>query len=125
MTSSRLTLAEKLSYMIEASLDAGKALDIEIIPLAGKSDIADFMVVATGTSDRHLASLADKVQQVVNGSGYTTAQMEGAPTSGWVLLDNPLVVVHLFTPEVREDYGIDKMWRVEFEEPEMAGLQVS
>ena len=78
--------------------------------LKGKTSIASFMVVASGTSQRHVASLAEKVQENLKAAGYKSAA-EGMEKADWVLIDAFDVIVHIFKPEVREFYNIEKMWR--------------
>lgn len=101
-----------LVEFVEASLDEDKAEEITIIDLAGKSSIADFMVVATGRSQRHVASLADKLQEKLEEHGVTDIAIEGKESCDWVLLDAGDIIVHLFRPGVRELYNLEKMWAI-------------
>jgi ribosome-associated protein len=87
-----------------------KAEDIVTIDLTGKSSIADFMVVATGRSNRHVGSVADDVVEHLKNAGLTNIRVEGQPHCDWVLVDAGDVIVHVFRPEVREFYAIEKMW---------------
>ena len=99
----------ELLSLIEKTLDDNKAEDIVVIDLEGKTSIANFMVVASGTSNRHVASLADKVKFELKQKGYS-ATSEGEEKANWVLIDAFDVIVHIFCPEVREFYNLEKMW---------------
>lgn len=92
------------------SLTSDKAEDIVDIDLRGKSSIADHMVIASGRSSRQVAALADALQKRVKESTGMSARTEGKDTGDWVLLDAGDVVVHIFRPEVREFYQLEKMW---------------
>ena len=89
-----------------------KAENIEAIDIADKCSFADFMVVATGRSQRHVASLADDVVRALRGNGMNVMSVEGQQTGDWVLIDAGDVVVHIFRPETRQFYNIEKMWAV-------------
>ena len=101
--------AEKILNIITQSLDDGKAEDIVTMDLQGKTSIASYMVVASGTSQRHVASLADQIEMKLKAAGYKSV-IEGAEKADWVLIDAFDVIVHIFKPEVREFYSIEKMW---------------
>lgn len=94
-------------------MDDDKAQDVTVIKLSGKSDIADFLVIATGTSARQVAAIAEHLRERLKQAGLTSVAVEGLPQGDWVLVDGGDVVVHLFRPEVREFYHIEKMWGVE------------
>ena len=94
------------------SLDDDQAQDIVAIPLAGKSNIADHMVIAEGRSTRQVASIAQKLAERVKQAGGT-ARIEGLANADWVLIDAGDVIVHLFRPEVRSFYNLERMWMVE------------
>ena len=98
--------------LVEAQLDADKAEDIVIIDLRGKSSIADHLVIATGTSSRHVGALAEHVSRTIKDATGNLVAVEGAAAGDWVLLDGGDIVVHLFRPEVRAFYNIEKMWGV-------------
>ena len=100
--------------IIKRSLDDDKALDPAVIDLEGKTSIADFMVVATGTSQRHIASMAEKVMERLKAAGHTHVAAEGLqdPAGSWVLIDAGDVLVHLFRAETRAFYDIEKLWSV-------------
>lgn len=84
-----------------------------VIELAGKSDIADYMVIASGRSGRQVATMAEHLVQVAKTHGIVGARPEGLKQADWVLLDAGDVIVHLFRPEVREFYNLEKMWNVD------------
>ena len=101
---------QTLLKLIEKTLDDNKAQDIVTIDLKGKTSIANFMVIASGTSNRHVASLADKVKSALKDNHYANSS-EGEEKANWVLIDAFDVIVHIFKPEVREFYSIEKMWQ--------------
>ncbi|HBN21942.1 MAG TPA: ribosome silencing factor [Holosporales bacterium] len=104
------TLADR----VYAFLDENKALDIVKIDLEGKSAFADAMIVANGTSGRFVKNLADKLKEFFHKNGYTDIHIEGTTTCDWVLVDGHDVIVHLFRPEIRELYNLEKMWSADF-----------
>jgi ribosome-associated protein len=93
---------EALHRLILASLDDDQAVETISIPLAGKTSIADYMVIASGRSTRQVASMAQKLAERI--------KAEGLPTADWVLIDATDVIVHLFRPEVRSFYNLERMW---------------
>ena len=103
-----------LKALVTKSLEGDKAQGITCIPLKGKTDIADYMVIATGTSSRHISSMANHLAEKM--SGLTTFSTEGMGDCQWVVLDNPFVIVHLFMPEMRLTYNLEKMWSADFSE---------
>ena len=100
----------ELVKLVEASLDDDKAEDIAVIDLAGKTEIADFMVIANGNSQRQVNAMADHLQRKMKESGLEGVATEGMPNCDWVLIDAGDVIVHLFRPEVRDFYDLDKIW---------------
>ncbi len=102
-----------LEELILTHLDADKAEDIVLIDLAGKSPMADSMVVASGRSHRHVGALADHLLRALKDAGHGKARVEGLPGCDWVLIDAGDVIVHLFRPEVRSFYNIEKIWSVD------------
>ena len=96
--------------MVLASLDDMKAEDILPIDLLGKTSIADAMVIASGRSQRHVGSVADRVLKDLAKAGLSDAKVEGMPHCDWVLIDAGDVIVHVFRPEVRAFYNLEKMW---------------
>ena len=101
---------EKILEIVQKTLEENKAEDVVIMDLRGKTSLASFMVVASGTSQRHVASLAEKVQINLKDAGYKSST-EGEEKADWVLIDGFDVIVHIFKPEVREFYNIEKMWQ--------------
>ncbi len=91
-------------------LEDMKAEDVVEIDLAGKTSIADTMMIATGRSQRHVGSIADRILQVMKEKGFGTARVEGLPACDWVLIDAGDVIVHVFRPEVRGFYNLEKIW---------------
>ena len=104
---------------IEDQLAADKAEDIVVIDLEGKSSIADFMVIATGRSQRHVAATAGHLIERLKASGLKPVPNEGLRQGDWVLVDAGDVIVHIFRPEVRDFYNLEKMWGRE--RPKSAG----
>ena len=99
--------------MVLKRLDDEKAQDILFIDLKGKSSIADGLVVASGRSHRHVGAIADHLLRAIKDAGHGRARVEGMPACDWVLIDAGDVIVHLFRPEVRAFYNIEKIWSVE------------
>lgn len=92
------------------SLDDDKAQDIVVIDLAGKSSIADHMIVCTGTSQRHIGAMAEHLRERLKSAGVRKLAIEGVAQGDWVLIDGGDVIVHIFRPEVRAFYDLEKMW---------------
>ena len=105
--------------MILASLDEDKAEEIVSIDIAGKSSVADVIVVASGRSQRHVAALADHLIEKLKAAG-ASPRAEGLPNADWVLVDAGDVIVHLFRPEVRAFYNIEKIWQTASAKPTAA-----
>ena len=101
---------EALHALVLKSLDDDQALEVISIPLAGKSSIADHMVIASGRSTRQVASMATKLAQKLKQEYHRIVRNEGLPTADWVLIDADDVIVHLFRPEVRSFYNLERMW---------------
>ena len=91
-------------------LDEAKAEEVVSIDLEGKSTFADFMVVASGRSDRHVGAIGEQIQRKLKEEGFGRVRVEGLQQSDWVLIDAGNVVVHVFRPEVREFYKLERMW---------------
>ena len=96
--------------MVMQSLEDDQAVEIVSIPLAGKTSIADYMVIASGKSGRQVASMAAKIAERCKQDFGRPARVQGLPTADWVLIDAGDVIVHLFRPEVRAFYNLEKMW---------------
>ncbi|MEO0412297.1 MAG: ribosome silencing factor [Pseudomonadota bacterium] len=101
---------EALITFIVANLDDGKAEDILTIDLLGKSSFADAMIIASGRSNRQVAALSDRLTRAAKNHGMNRLAVEGLPQADWVLIDFGEVIVHLFRPEVRSFYNLEKMW---------------
>lgn len=101
---------DALHALILKCLEDGQAEEIVSIPLAGKSAIADHMVIATGRSTRQVAALAQRIEAEVKQKLGVNVRSEGLAAADWVLIDAKDVIVHLFRPEVRQFYGLEKMW---------------
>jgi ribosome-associated protein len=109
--------AEALHTLVLRSLDDDKAVDVVTIPLMGKSNIADHMVIASGTSTRQVASMAQKLSERIKRDLGRSVRVEGLPVADWVLIDADDVIVHLFRPEVRSFYNLERMWAFEDNAP--------
>ena len=95
---------------VTASLDDDKALAADVIDLAGKTDFADYMVIATGTSQRHIATMAEHLREILKAKGLASVPIEGLGNCDWVLIDAGDIIVNLFKPEVRQFYELEKIW---------------
>jgi len=111
-------MSDDVLKIVESSLDDDKAENIVSIDLRGKSNIADYMVIASGRSSRQLAAMAQHLDEKLHKLGVKNIAVEGKTQGDWVLLDGGDIVVHLFRPEVREFYNLEKMWGSEMPEPE-------
>lgn len=103
-------MGDGLKTLVTTSLDDDKAEDIVAIDLAGKSAIGDYMIIATGRSQRQVSAMADHLLKKLKDVGVKNITIEGQSRGDWVLIDAGDVIVHLFRPEVREFYGLEKMW---------------
>jgi ribosome-associated protein len=99
-----------LHKLVLSSLEDDQAVETVSIPLEGKSSIADHMVIASGRSTRQVASMAQKLVERIKGETGRSARVEGLPAADWVLIDAGDVIVHLFRPEVRSFYNLERMW---------------
>ena len=99
-----------LHELVLKSLDDDQAQELVSIPLEGKSSIADHMVIASGRSTRQVAAMAQKLAERIKAVGRGHVRIEGLPAADWVLVDAGDVVVHLFRPEVRSFYNLERMW---------------
>jgi ribosome-associated protein len=112
--------AEALHDLVLRSLDDDKAVDVVSIPLSGKSNIADYMVIASGRSTRQVAAMAQKLSERIKRELGRSVRIEGLPVADWVLIDADDVIVHLFRPEVRTFYNLERMWAFEDSAPAAA-----
>ncbi len=112
-----ISLLEKLQKVILGSLEDDKAEEVVALDLAGRASFADRMVIATGLADRQITAMATHLEQKLAESGVRRVRIEGAGGSDWVLIDAGDIVIHLFKPEARSLYALEKMWGAEFDEP--------
>jgi ribosome-associated protein len=110
--------SRQLLKLVEKSLDDDKAEDIVSVDLAGKSAIADYMVIATGRNVRQLAAMAHHIAEKLSKAGAKPIGIEGISQGDWVLVDGNDIIVHLFRPEIRKLYSLEKMWGLDQVEPE-------
>ena len=106
----------QLIDLILETLDDAKAENTVAIDITGKSALTDHMVVTSGRSHRHVGAVADQLERAMRDGGFGKPRIEGLPHCDWVLVDAGDVIVHVFRPEVREFYNIEKMWQAEFAE---------
>ena len=111
MTTHTKPTSEKLLALVLSSLDDDKAEEVVQIDLRGKTEIGDYMIVASGRSTRQVAAMSEKLIDRVKQEFGFTAKSEGKDTGDWVLIDTGDVIVHIFRPEVREFYQLEKMWQ--------------
>ena len=104
------TKDDGLLSLVLKQLDDDQAQEVVTIDLEGKSSIADHMVIAPGRSTRQVASIAQKLAEEIKKQGFGPVKLEGLPAADWVLIDAGDVVVHLFRPEVRSFYNLERMW---------------
>ena len=99
-----------LKHIILDTLDSNKALDIISIDLKNKSSMADYMIIASGTSSRHIQSLSEQVLEKLKSNGVKNSKIEGKESSDWKLVDGIDLIVHIFNPEKRKFYELEKIW---------------
>lgn len=104
--------ASALSAFVQSVLDENSAQDVLEIDIQGKSSVADYMIVASGRSNRHVGALADYVLRALKGAGFKDIGTEGQEGQDWVLIDAGDVILHIFRPEVRVFYNLEKIWSV-------------
>lgn len=110
--------SQRLVSLVQTSLEDDKADDIVVVDLAGKSDIADYMVIASGRSQRQVGAMADHLTERLKPAVPKPLAVEGKTRCDWVLIDGGDVIVHLFRPEVRAFYNLEKMWGSALPEPQ-------
>jgi ribosome-associated protein len=118
-------VARDLRNLIVAELEDAKGEDIVVIDLAGKSDIADFMVIASGRSERQLAAMSARLSRHFKDAGMGSVPIEGERGGEWFLIDAGDVIVHLFRPEIRELYNLEKMWALALPAQDADSIEVS
>ena len=111
-------MSARLRQMIEVMLEDGKAENVAVVDLTGKSTIADHMIIASGRSHRHVVAIAGHLVECLKKSGFRPVGTEGLAQGDWVLIDAGDVIVHVFRPEVRDFYNLEKMWSMPL--PEIA-----
>ncbi len=111
-TKNHADVTEKMYQLILKTLEDNKAVDMTTIDLRGRSSLADFLILVSGTSSRHLQSLAEYVTVALKKDKYQILGTEGAQGGDWVILDTGNIIVHFFRPEVRSFYQLEKMWDV-------------
>lgn len=99
-----------LQDIVTAALDDAKAVNIKVLDVRGLTDIADVMIIASGNSDRHVKSIADRVLEKAKQSGFRPLGKEGERDGEWVLVDLQDIIVHVMLPRVREFYGLERLW---------------
>jgi len=102
--------AASLKAVVIGALDDMKALEIKVLDVRGLTDVADTMVIASGTSDRHVRSVAQRLVEKTKAAGFRPHGVEGQQDSDWVLIDLNEMIVHVMLPRVREFYGLEKLW---------------
>ena len=107
--------AQRTLDLITDSLETSKAVDIVPLDIQGKSALADYMVIASGTSHRHVNAVADHLLRSLKANGQGTSRVEGLSNADWVLIDAGDVIIHIFRPEVREVYQLEKIWSEDIE----------
>jgi ribosome-associated protein len=108
---------DRMQAVIVNSLEDDKAEDVVAIDLAGRASFADRMVVATGLADRQISAMATHLNEKLVEAGFKKIRMEGANGTDWVLIDAGDIIVHLFKPDARILYGLEKMWSADLDEP--------
>lgn len=104
---------EKVLYLksaIEKILNDNKAIDVRSIDLKDKSSVADYMIVASGTSSRHLQALSEMILEKLKKEGISNCRLEGKDSNEWKLIDGIDIIIHIFNPEKRKFYNLEKMW---------------
>jgi len=112
--------ADTLLQTVIRALEDGKGEDIVSIPLTGKSTLADYMAIASGSSARQVSALAERVTSALKDAGFGRARVEGLAQADWVLVDAGDVIVHIFRPEVRAFYNLEKMWSADLAQEALA-----
>lgn len=102
--------SKSISDLVLKSLDEDQAIDVLEIDLAGKTSIADIMIVASGRNSRHVAAMADHISSVLKDNGAGRLKVQGLENADWVLIDAGDVIIHLFRPEVRDFYSLETIW---------------
>lgn len=112
MTEKQILTADALKTLALDAIEDLKGQDIVVLDVKNKASFTDFMVIASGTSDRHLKAMANEVHVKAKSAGHPPLSTEGEDSRNWILVDLGDVVVHLMRPEVREMYELEKLWRI-------------
>jgi len=105
-----LAISNRIFDIVRKSLDSAKAEDITSLDIRGKSALADHMIIASGRSSRHVNAICDQLLRALKENGFATSRVEGLNSGDWVLIDADDVIIHIFRPEVREFYALEKIW---------------
>jgi ribosome-associated protein len=116
------TAAERMLQAVETVLDDDQAMEPVVIDLNGKASYADFMVIASGRNARHLGAMTQHLEEKLKAAGSTRIRIEGKAVGDWVLIDGGDIIVHLFRPEIRRQYALEKMWGMELPPETATGL---
>jgi ribosome-associated protein len=111
--------------LVTSSLDDDQADEVVVIDLAGKTTMADFMVICSGRNPRHIGAMAEHLKEKIKLAGLASPPMEGLAQADWVLIDGGDVIVHLFRPEARALYNLEKMWGGAWSDPSSGGEDIS
>lgn len=122
-TAAKATQEKDVYSIILESIEDMKADDTVEIDLVGKTSLADRMVITSGRSNRHVGSIADRIMEELKNNGYGFPRVEGMPACDWVLIDAGDVLVHVFRPEVRAFYNLEKMWSADRPDEQLATTQ--
>src|SRR5437762_2114071 len=115
--------ASPLQDVVTAALDDMKAVNVKVLDVRGLTDIADTMIIASGNSDRHVKSIADRVLEKAKEAGFRSLGKEGERDGEWVLVDLQDIIVHVMLPRVREFYGLERLWDNGSDAPAAAVVQ--
>lgn len=110
---------EQLLALVLKALEDGKAIDVRVMDVRGKTSIADYMVIASGTSDRHVKALASRVVEDAKHEGMQPLGVEGETVGEWVLVDLVDIIVHVMQPRIREFYQLEKFWQADYAAPQV------
>jgi ribosome-associated protein len=116
------TATEQMLKAVETVLDDDQAMEPIVINLGGKASYADYMVIASGRNARHLGAMTQHLEEKMKAAGSPKVRIEGKSVGDWVLIDGGDVIVHLFRPEIRRQYALEKMWGMELPPEAAAGL---
>jgi len=116
------TVTERMLKAVETVLDDDQAMEPVVIDLNGKASYADYMIIASGRNARHLGAMTQHLEEKLKAAGSTKVRIEGKSVGDWVLIDGGDVIVHLFRPEIRKQYALEKMWGMELPAETASGL---